>query len=507
MAFLSDAEVAAGSVSSDEALRRKMLSTVLTESEEAVGRASERINKAKGKVAAFELDQTHLNSLRQRLRSSAYEVIRHTGDEGRCPLCQAEYSEGELHRRLEQLTQELVTGESDRLRAELETAETYYQQRVSELAALRVLERYVQADPTMTSLDATISRVTETREVVAALDAKLNAVREALRAHEEKGWSVERLSELTAMAGIAESDVSLDEIEATSAALRVEQKDLLDTVSRLEDEAHGALERAAEIGVEYGLSSPSVTEVARVVSERRSAAERRRRAFVVLVEQLNLAAVNSTSEMEARLREAQGLIGRLRTAVAKEQQDTEAIERESKLVREADAEIEGLRVKLQRVDSADSVLEDLLSQQSERVLTEAVLRENAAKIASTFAKIHAPNEFDLVVDDGLTIVRRGGGAVALDEMSSGQRAAYALSLFLAMNERLSSAPRVLLLDDPVAHVDDINTLALLDHLRDIALSGERQVFFSTADSKIGALFGRKFRFLGDKFVQIELTRG
>ena len=178
-----------------------------------------------------------------------------------------------------------------------------------------------------------------------------------------------------------------------------------------------------------------------------------------------------------------------------------------KLVSDAVAEIEGLRVKLRRVDSADSVLEDLLAQQSERVLAETVLRENAAKIASTFARIHAPNEFDLVVvDDGLTIVRRGGGNVNLDEMSSGQRAAYALSLFLAMNERLRSGPKVLLLDDPVAHVDDINTLSLLDHLRDVALTGERQIFFATADSKIGALFDRKFRFLGDRFVQIELTR-
>jgi ABC-type cobalamin/Fe3+-siderophores transport system ATPase subunit len=68
-----------------------------------------------------------------------------------------------------------------------------------------------------------------------------------------------------------------------------------------------------------------------------------------------------------------------------------------------------------------------------------------------------------------------------------------------MNERLRTGPRVLLFDDPVAHVDDINTLSLLDHLRDIALSGQRQIFFATADSKIGTLFSRKFKFLGEIF--------
>ena len=504
--YLSEAEAAVDSLPFDDTLRRKMLSTAIAESTEAAGRAEKRIGAAKRELAAFELNQTRLSSLRQRLRSSARDIVRHTGDERHCPLCQAQYSEAELDKRLEQLTEELVTGESDRLRAELQTAEILHQQRLSELTALRALERYVQAEPTKTSLDAAISRVTRARELVAALVSKLSAVRDALRGHEEKGWTLERLIELASTAGIAESEISLGGVEAAHAALRDEQKRLLEAVNRLEGEAHDALERAAEIGVAYGLSRPTVADVARVVSEHRSAAEERRRAIVALREQLNLAAVSSTSELEAKLRDVQNSVVRLRTAVAKEQQDTEALERDSKLVSDAVAEIEGLRVRLRRVDNADSVLKDLLSQQSKRILAETVLRENAAKIASTFARIHAPNEFDLVVDGGLTIVRRGGGNVDLDEMSSGQRAAYALSVFLAMNERLGSGPRVLLLDDPVAHVDDINMLSLLDHLRDIALSGERQIFFATADSKIGALVGRKFRFLGDRFVQIELAR-
>ena len=505
-AHLSEAEAAVGGLTFDDTLRRKMLSTAIAESTEAIGGAEKRVAAAKRALAAFELNQTHLSSLRQRLQSAARDILQRTGDERHCPLCQAEYSEADLDKRLEQLTHGLVAGESDRLRTDLQTAEALHQQRLSEGTALRALERYVDAEPTTTSLGAAISRVTQAREVVSALVSKLNAVRDAVRGHEEKGWTIERLVELASTAGIAGSEMSVGGVEAAQEALRNEQKGLLDTVNRLEGEAHGGVERAAEIGVAYGLSHPTVADVARVVSERRSAAEETRRAIMAIREHLNLATVSSISEVEAKLRDVRDLIVRLRTAVVKEQRDTEAIERDSKLVNDAVAEIEGLRVRLRRVDSADSVLEDLLSQQSERVLTETVLSENATKIASTFARIHAPNEFDLVVNGGLSIVRRSGGNVDLDEMSSGQRAAYALSLFLAMNERLTSGPRVLLLDDPVAHVDDINTLSLLDHLRDIALSGERQIFFATADSKIGALFGRKFRFLGDSFVQVELAR-
>ena len=506
-ASLAEAEAAIGKLPAEQELRRKMLSKAVAEWAEGVGAVRDRVNAAKRAVATFERTQTALSSLRQRLRSSAEEIIRHTGKATQCPLCEAEYSEAELDKRIEEVTQGVVPVESDRLRSELQAADALHQKRVSELTALRVLERYVQEDPAKTSLDAAIRLVTSARDLVVGLMAELNAVKDTLRVQEQKGWTLERLIELASTAGVAKSEISSDRIEAMRTVIRDEQRSLLGTVNGLEAEARRARARAAEIGVTYGLRNPTLPEVAGVVSERRRAAKDRRRAIAALRDQLDLESADAASELEASLREAQGLAGRLRTAVAREEQDTEAIERESKIVRDAKAEIEGLRVRLRRVDSAASVLEEMLSQQSERVLAETVLRENAANIASTFARIHAPNEFDLeVVDDGLNIVRRGGGSVDLDEMSSGQRAAYALSLFLAMNERLSSGPRVLLLDDPVAHVDDINTLSLLDHLRDIALSGERQIFFATADSKIGALFARKFRFLGDRFVEIELTR-
>ncbi|MEI4523565.1 hypothetical protein [Pseudomonas sp. CCNWLW23] len=91
-------------------------------------------------------------------------------------------------------------------------------------------------------------------------------------------------------------------------------------------------------------------------------------------------------------------------------------------------------------------------------------------------------------------------------MSTGQRAAFALSLFLSMNGRLRSGPPLLLFDDPVAHIDDVNMLSFLDHLRQIAIGGSRQIFFATADTKLAGLFRHKFRFLGDEFKELRLSR-
>jgi len=510
--MLADAEAAVHNLPSETGLRQKMLASVALEWTEFVQAAKEKLAEAKNAMKELELTQNVLSSLRQRLRSTAQEIIQHTGNATHCPLCQAEYSEAVLRDRLEHLTRGLVAAESDSLQSELRAAESLHEQRLSELTALRALEHYLQsdsvrADSAKTSLGATIRRVTNATEHVAGLLAELNSVENTLQAHEEKGQTFQRLTELASRAGIVGVEVSSDELESARAGAHDEQKRLIESINSLETQAQEAAAQTTEIGITYGLDNPTVSELAQTISERKKAAEDQRRAIAALQNMLALATTYSTSDLEARLREAQGVARRLRTAIAKEQQNTEAVQRESELISRSIAEIEDLRARTTRVDNALSLLDDLLSRQSARVLAETVLRENAVNIANTFAKIHAPNEFDLtVLDDNLTIMRQGAGDVSLNEMSSGQRAAYALSLFLAMNERLTAGPKILLLDDPVAHVDDINTLSLLDHLRDIALSGQRQIFFATANAKIGALFGRKFRFLGDNFVQIALTR-
>lgn len=503
---LAGAEATVDRVPLERSVRSGMLSEALAEWAKMVELADERVDGVKAGLAEFEAKQNQLSSLRQRLRSSAQEMMSETGDTTHCPLCQARYSATELEGRIAEVAQGMMTDESDRLRAELQAAEASRDGRVSERSALQALARFVEPEAG-TLVESAIRMVSETRDQVGAMVSELDGVRDALRLHAEKGWTVERVLELATKAELPESEISVEGVENARALMHDEQTSLFQTVMELEADAQEAEAQAAELGASYGLSAPTITELARVVSERRTVAEARRRAIADLSKRLNTGSVSSTLELNTRLRGAQDLAVRLRTAVAQEQQASEAIERESNLISDAGDEIEGLRVQLKRVDSAESVLEDLMSRQSERELAETVLRENAANIASTFEKIHAPNEFNVEVNGGLSIARRGGSSVELNEMSSGQRAAYALSLFLAMNERLRSGPRVLMLDDPVAHVDDINTLSLLDHLRDIALTGERQIFFATADAKIGALFGRKFRFLGDQFAQIELTRG
>jgi chromosome segregation protein len=64
----------------------------------------------------------------------------------------------------------------------------------------------------------------------------------------------------------------------------------------------------------------------------------------------------------------------------------------------------------------------------------------------------------------------------------------------------------MLIDDPIAHIDDFNALSFLDYLRTLAIDRNRQIFFATANDKIAALFERKFDFLGEDFQRFNLTR-
>jgi DNA repair protein SbcC/Rad50 len=91
-------------------------------------------------------------------------------------------------------------------------------------------------------------------------------------------------------------------------------------------------------------------------------------------------------------------------------------------------------------------------------------------------------------------------------VSTGQRAALAVSIFLALNSLLKNGPAIILLDDPVAHVDDLNTLSFFDYLREVAVRNKRQIFFATANDKLANLFRKKFDFLGEQFKEIELNR-
>jgi exonuclease SbcC len=156
---------------------------------------------------------------------------------------------------------------------------------------------------------------------------------------------------------------------------------------------------------------------------------------------------------------------------------------------------------------AGKVLDELIDNASLENATREALDAIGDQINEVFSRIHSPQEYEYVGSPDVLLRNADGhGARTLDQISTGQRSAFALSIFLARNRTAASAPPVLLIDDPIAHVDDLNALSFLDYLRDLAVNSGRQIFFATADTRVASLFSKKFSFLGESFKTITLVR-
>ena len=98
----------------------------------------------------------------------------------------------------------------------------------------------------------------------------------------------------------------------------------------------------------------------------------------------------------------------------------------------------------------------------------SVLQQNRSSIETIFYRIHSPADFRGIGSSWTNLVRvKDSSEASLSEISTGQRSAIALSIFLAQNSQLKNeAPPVVLIDDPIAHVDGLNSLSFLDYLRE-----------------------------------------
>lgn len=159
-----------------------------------------------------------------------------------------------------------------------------------------------------------------------------------------------------------------------------------------------------------------------------------------------------------------------------------------------------------RLADALDVLHDIQSNHSLDSGLSSFMLGNLESIQRIFTKIHAPHELKISDLTGCRLERLGSDhVVELNQISTGQRAALMLSIFISLNLSLKSGPPYMLIDDPIAHIDDLNVLSFLDLLADVAETGHRQIFFATANEKLAHLFQKKMEFLGTDFQTLDLT--
>jgi len=136
------------------------------------------------------------------------------------------------------------------------------------------------------------------------------------------------------------------------------------------------------------------------------------------------------------------------------------------------------------------------------------IQGNKERIQLFFKALHTPKEFVSldIVENKLVVTReKDKKQIRIYQMSTGQRVSLALAVIFTLYLSAEYAPKFLLLDEPVANMDDLHLMNLMDILRALALNGT-QIIFTTANPIVAGIFRRKFSFFGDKFNHFELSR-
>ncbi|HCF2590781.1 AAA family ATPase [Pseudomonas aeruginosa] len=497
-----------GDTSTIQQFLEKPVADAINSVDAEIGTHQRRLETAQASLQALEKTQSTMTVLRQRLLGTAQDILQRSDNPDHCPLCRTEFEKGQLLARMMVDVEAGTSEQASLLQANISSASEVMANARAMLAQLHPLRAFVGNSALTVTVAQVLEQIDQERAAFERDRQELDTIQTQAQQLQSDGLSSEDLSSKLLTAGIAELP-SLEELQR----IQSNHKETLETLQSAEqialEESDVVRQECDEMAERLSIEALGDTDkLAKSVKALISDAEAALGARQILASILRIRTEATAEEIALNLATIQQLLAQVATAVAQEGANDKALNDEAKNIEGLVKRIEGNDTKITRASEAEQVLDTLAKQSSGGELASQILTENAAEIARTFANIHMPNEFEIQIAQGkLAIIRRSTGAeVQLDHMSTGQRAAFALSLFLAMNGRLRSGPPLLLFDDPVAHIDDINMLSFLDHLRQLAIGGSRQIFFATADTKLAGLFRHKFRFLGDEFKELRLSR-
>ena len=173
-----------------------------------------------------------------------------------------------------------------------------------------------------------------------------------------------------------------------------------------------------------------------------------------------------------------------------EAQNSIALERQ--MLAEYKATIKRVEPMVERCARAVQAFEKMPSLSS---FVEKGIRSNIQQISKFFKWMHHSGEFEkLDIDDkGIYAVRcLNNQEVRTYEMSTGQRSTIAMAVMFALHMAAPDAPQFLLLDEPLATMDDTQVLNVLDILKSMA-EQNTQIFFTTANGIMINLFKECFK--------------
>lgn len=458
-----------------------------------------------------------LAALRNDLREVAQSVIDRTGDSTHCPVCGTSHSHEELLRKIDALAASEDPSLTDGLRQAVQVSRQRAEREREALASLKTLESYAISSSAPDSVTAG-----DLREQMFAKHQELASLTNELERLESATDSLSRFgtdwagyeevrNAVASVVGNEEDIASSDVVSHHLASLRADLETVQGSSSRLRESLTNLTGRAAQAVADAGIAtSQGVAPVELITTvERASSLLNASLDFVQSAMQLiNLTEDQSFESLQLFIDEAIGAFDRAQHAELSEVTARTDLSKKTEELHQATELLRDVSARRENFAKASDVFSCIVQDHSLEKATKDALESIRGEVSDVFSRIHSPAEYVLgdFQGEALLATREGNHARGVNQVSTGQRAALALSIFLALNRSAETAPPVMLIDDPVAHIDDLNALSFLDYLRDLAVGERKQIFFATADARLAALFQRKFEFLGDeRFRKIVLT--
>jgi recombinational DNA repair ATPase RecF len=475
--------------------------------------------KQQNYINELESERGNFAKLIGEIKSIGQQIISSNPDVTSCPLCGADYKIGELVKKINAENEDIK--ESNVLNDLIEK-HRQTQEEINKLnnkieifnkiqkAASWIIENF---DPKNQRVNLVVTKLLILNDTINNSDKQITEFNNIKNQFISKGLSEEKYLELESwfkdtynknVTGDIVENLLLDnenEIQQIRHESSKDENKLSTLTSSRDDLLYGYFKSSIE----------SIENVEAEFNERTSKINKAKDYFDKhIIPKLSLKTKDDISELSIRLRKMDAAYNRFN----KFKNDMIKSSHINGKIQKMQEESSRLHDEKEKADAAAKVLNEIIN--SKNKYYKDFIDENQESIKNIFLNLHSPKEFidiRFVVDESgsgfkdIILVRDSNEESKLTEISSGQRSAFALSIFLAMNFMLKDgAPPYIILDDPVAHIDDLNVLSFLDYLRDIVIEKNKQVFFATANQKIANLFSKKFEFFGDEFKSINLER-
>ncbi|KAF5428069.1 MAG: Recombinational DNA repair ATPase RecF [Candidatus Methanomarinus sp.] len=452
-------------------------------------------------------------SLALELRQIAGKLLKISSEADECPLCHTQFKTGKLSKHmtinvdhsLEELGQALLSKmkaheDAERNAAAVESIMTWL---------MNYCEKAGLAQ-NITVREALLS-VEKTKRTLATADTRLKKLSLDLKSLESHGLTVEMVEKISTC--LRDFGYLLEEFtqEETDRLRTMIKKNMASTSQTLEADNKKIIKLQQKITSNLSSVATVTMDIIEEISqlrERLSTTERLSKKLSTFSGSFPWLDKRPLAELVVEAELVRQLAAELQTVLDREKQAHDSFADSVKRKESLEQKLSKLNQRQTKMHEAFIVLKNLQNNHSLESAMKSALQQNRASIEEIFSHIHSPAEFEGIGSDWTSLIRKDGTKAKLSQISTGQRAAFALSIFLSQNAQLGKqAPHVILIDDPIAHVDDLNSLSFLDYLRELILKRDRQIYFATASDKLATLFQRKFDFLGEEdFRRINLSR-